>query len=264
MNTLSTSEITFNKKAAVVVISDLHLDAEEPATLRAFLHFIDDLLDSDECGALIVLGDLFEVWIGDDAPRDMASGLVSDAFRTLDQAGKAVYFMHGNRDFLLGTKFAKKNRCTLLPESAVLVYQGHRIALAHGDALCTDDVPYQAFRAQVRSSAWQSTFLGQPLAERVRLARDMRDASERNKQTAGFTDINRPAALALMQAHNAPTLIHGHTHEGKSHRVAGLPKWPDAQRHVTSDWHAANGKQRGRGDALWITPHGIERRRVRV
>lgn len=249
---------------SLCLISDLHLCDEVtphqdgPATVRAFARFTSQLALRDDCAGLIVLGDLFEVWIGDDAPADQASQAVTQAFQALRDAGKTVYMMHGNRDFLLGESFAVKAGCTLLPDCAVLQYGPHRIALVHGDAQCTDDLPYQQFRAMVRQPAWQAEFLRKPLRERQQIARMIRSESEINKSSTGYTDVNAKAAIELMQATQCPMLIHGHTHEGKSHVVHGLTDWPDAQRHVTSDWDARTQ----RGDALWITPRGIERSSV--
>lgn len=250
---------------SVCLISDLHLCDESdalhdgPATTQAFISFIHQLSQDAQCSALIVMGDLFEVWIGDDAPPTEASRAVIQSFQQLRAAGKPIFLMHGNRDFLLGAKFCREAQCTaLFNETVVVHYRGHRIGLVHGDQQCTDDTAYQQFRSMVRKPDWQATFLAKPLAERQELARSIRSESELNKSQQGYTDVNEKAVLALMQELQSPTLIHGHTHEGKSHRVKGLAAWPDAQRHVTKDWDARSK----RGDALWITPDGIERRAI--
>jgi UDP-2,3-diacylglucosamine hydrolase len=249
---------------SLALISDLHLwdeaDAlhDGPATIAAFAQFTKALARREDCAALIVLGDLFEVWIGDDAPLSDASSAVIHAFKALHAAGKRVYVMHGNRDFLLGAHFAQQSHCTLWPDVVALRYGAHRIALVHGDAQCTDDLPYQQFRRMVRHAPWQADFLRKPLAERQAMAKAIRSESEHNKQQQGYTDVNAQAALALMHATQCPTLIHGHTHEGKSHPRQGMAQWPDAVRHVTQDWDARSG----RGDALWITPQGILREAI--
>jgi UDP-2,3-diacylglucosamine hydrolase len=250
---------------SICIISDLHLcdenDAEHdgPATVQAFVSFIDALSNDAQCSMLIVLGDLFEVWLGDDAAATKASRAVLKSFRQMHAAGKAVLLMHGNRDFLLGENFSHQAQCTLVRNDALVVhYQNHRIALVHGDEQCADDLAYQQFRAMVRKPEWQAQFLRKPLSERQAVARAIRSESEHNKSQQGYTDVNAAAALALMEETQCPTLIHGHTHEGKSHQVRGLADWPDAQRHVTKDWDARSK----RGDALWITPHGIERRKI--
>ncbi len=250
---------------SLCIISDLHLcderdaDHDGPATVQAFLSFISTLCEDKNCSTLIVLGDLFEVWVGDDAAPTQASRAVIKGFKQLHAAGKTVLLMHGNRDFLLGEGFAQQAQCTLLRQDVLTVIYGtHRVALVHGDQQCTDDVAYQHFRRMVREPTWQAAFLRKPLSERQAVARAIRSESEHNKSRQGYTDVNAEAALALMQAAQCPTLIHGHTHEGASHRVHGLAGWPDAQRHVTKDWDARSK----RGDALWITPRGIERRAV--
>ncbi|MBU6438557.1 MAG: UDP-2,3-diacylglucosamine diphosphatase [Betaproteobacteria bacterium] len=245
---------------SLCIISDLHLSADEPGTLRAFSRFVQQLAHDADCSALFVLGDLFDVWIGDDRPADAASRAVLAAFGQLAAARKPVWLMHGNRDFLLADRFLALAQAQPLHDPTVLVFRGHRIALAHGDSLCTGDLPYQQFRAMVRNPAWQHAFLARPIDERERMARQIRSESERNKRTVGLTDVQPDAVLQLMQAAHAPVLVHGHTHEGRSHRVAGLAGWPDAQRHVLSDWHAHT--HRPRGDALWVTPRGVERRSV--
>jgi UDP-2,3-diacylglucosamine hydrolase len=249
---------------SLAIISDLHLwdeaDAQHdgPATIAAFTQFAQHVAQRDDCAALIVIGDLFEVWIGDDAPASAASSAVSNAFLTLRRSGKRVYVMHGNRDFLLNAQFVKQSHCLLLPDVVVVHYGNHRIALVHGDAQCTDDLPYQQFRRMVREDKWQEEFLRKPIAERQAMARAIRSESEHNKSQQGYTDVNANAVRALMQHTQCPTLIHGHTHEGKSHRMHGLPQWPDAARHVTQDWDARSR----RGDALWVTPNGIVREAI--
>jgi UDP-2,3-diacylglucosamine hydrolase len=254
-----------SRTQSICIISDLHLcdesDAEHdgPATTQAFVSFINALSKNAQCNTLIVLGDLFEVWVGDDAATTKASHAVIKSFKQMHAAGKAVLLMHGNRDFLLGESFSHASQCTLVRNDALAMhYQNHRIALVHGDEQCTDDIAYQQFRAMVREPEWQAEFLRKPLSERQAVARAIRSESEHNKSQQGYTDVNAQAALALMQTLQCPTLIHGHTHEGKSHPVHGLADWPDAQRHVTKDWDARSK----RGDALWITPKGVERRSI--
>lgn len=241
----------------VCMVSDLHLQASEPANVEAFAVLCEQLVQGQQCQALFILGDLFEIWVGDDAPDDAASLTVKASLTLLAQSGIAVYLLHGNRDFLIGKAFCAQACCTLLAEPVLLLMHGQRIALVHGDAQCTADLPYQQFRALVRNPLWQQDFLAKPLAQRMAIARKIRDESESNKQSTGYTDVAPDAVLDLMYACNAPVLIHGHTHEGASHVVRHLAGWPDAQRHVLADWHAPH-----RGDSLWITPDGIARRSV--
>ncbi|MFN7856567.1 MAG: UDP-2,3-diacylglucosamine diphosphatase [Acidovorax sp.] len=231
-------------------ISDLHLQASETATLAAFTRY----LRATEADALFILGDLFEVWVGDDAIQEPGSFEAEGcaALRACAQR-LPVYFMHGNRDFLAGEGFARHCGITLLHDPTVLVFADQRYVISHGDLLCTDDVDYQRFRAQARSSAWQQQFLAQPLAIRRAQARGMRQASEARKQSgAGYADVDDGAAMAWLQAARARTLIHGHTHKPATHTLA-----PGLQRVVLSDWDAAAMPRRL--EVLRLSPRGLER-----
>ena len=231
-------------------LSDLHLQASEPNTLAAWHHY----LQTTPADALFILGDLFEVWVGDDALDDPGS-FESQACALLQAASRqrALFFLHGNRDFLIGPGFARHTGATLLHDPTVLVWQGQRLLLSHGDALCLDDVDYQRFRVQARSVQWQEHFLAQPLAQRRAQARGIRAESEARKQSgAVYADVDGPAAIAWLQAARATTLVHGHTHRPAEHPLA-----PDVRRVVLSDWDAA--AQPPRADVLRLTPQGLER-----
>ena len=231
-------------------LSDLHLQASEPDTLAAWHHY----LQTTPADALFILGDLFEVWVGDDALDDPGS-FESQACALLQAASRqrALFFLHGNRDFLIGPGFARHTGATLLHDPTVLVWQGQRLLLSHGDALCLDDVDYQRFRLQARSAQWQERFLAQPLAQRRAQARGIRAESEARKQSgAVYADVDGPAAIAWLQAARATTLVHGHTHRPAEHPLA-----PDVRRVVLSDWDAA--AQPPRADVLRLTPQGLER-----
>ena len=231
-------------------ISDLHLQASEPATVAAWQRY----LHTTPADALFILGDLFEVWVGDDALDDPGS-FESQACALLQAASRqrALFFLHGNRDFLIGPGFARHTGATLLHDPTVLVWQGQRLLLSHGDALCLDDVDYQRFRVQARSVQWQEHFLAQPLAQRRAQARGIRAESEARKQSgAVYADVDGPAAIAWLQAAHATTLVHGHTHRPAEHPLA-----PDVRRVVLSDWDAA--AQPPRADVLRLTPQGLER-----
>jgi len=231
-------------------LSDLHLQASEPDTLAAWHHY----LQTTPADALFILGDLFEVWVGDDALDDPGS-FESQACALLQAANRqrALFFLHGNRDFLIGPGFARHTGATLLHDPTVLVWQGQRLLLSHGDALCLDDVDYQRFRVQARSVQWQEHFLAQPLAQRRAQARGIRAESEARKQSgAVYADVDGPAAIAWLQAARATTLVHGHTHRPAEHPLA-----PDVRRVVLSDWDAA--AQPPRADVLRLTPQGLER-----
>ena len=231
-------------------LSDLHLQASEPDTLAAWHHY----LQTTPADALFILGDLFEVWVGDDALDDPGS-FESQACALLQAASRqrALFFLHGNRDFLIGPGFARHTGATLLHDPTVLVWQGQRLLLSHGDALCLDDVDYQRFRVQARSVQWQEHFLAQPLAQRRAQARGIRAESEARKQSgAVYADVDGPAAIAWLRAAHATTLVHGHTHRPAEHALV-----PGLARVVLSDWDAA--AQPPRADVLRLTPQGLER-----
>lgn len=231
-------------------ISDLHLQASEPATVDAFTRY----LTHGSADALFILGDLFEVWVGDDAMAEPGC-FEAQGCAALKAAAQRmpVYFMHGNRDFLAGQGFAQHCGITLLDDPTVLTFAGQRYLLSHGDLLCIDDVDYQRFRVQARSSAWQHQFLSQPLATRRAQARGIRQESEARKQSgASYADVDHTAAIAWLHAADAHTLVHGHTHKPATHTLA-----PGLQRVVLSDWDAAALPPRL--ETLRLSAAGLER-----
>ncbi|MGP1682135.1 MAG: UDP-2,3-diacylglucosamine diphosphatase, partial [Giesbergeria sp.] len=234
-------------------LSDLHLQATEPETLARFGHY----LASTQADALFMLGDLFEVWVGDDAcdePGSFEATVAELLAATARQ--RPVYFMHGNRDFLVGASFFTRTGVVGLADPTLLVFQDQRLLLSHGDLLCLDDVDYQRFRVQARSSAWQEQFLSQPLATRRDQARAMRAQSEARKRSGEhYADVDGHAALAWLQACGAHTLVHGHTHRPAAHTLA-----PGYRRLVLSDWDFA--AQPPRADVLRATDKGLERIRI--
>jgi len=214
-------------------ISDLHLQPAEPATFNAWRAY----MAATPADAVFMLGDVFEAWVGDDAAGD-TTGETFDA----DCAGvlraaaqqRPVFFMHGNRDFLVGPALMHATGVTLLADPTVLAFQGMRWLLTHGDALCLDDHDYLAFRAKVREPHWQAAFLAQPLAHRRAIARGLRQESETRKETGvTYSDVDHRAARAWLQRAGATTLLHGHTHRPGEHDLGdGL------RRVVLSDWDA--------------------------
>ena len=237
-------------------ISDLHLNADEPATFAAF----EQYLQRTPADAVFMLGDLFEVWVGDDAisadflARPGAS-FENACARALHQASSrlALFFMPGNRDFLVGHTFMQRCGATLLADPTVLSFAGRRWLLSHGDALCLDDLDYLQFRRLVRSPGWQVDFLARPLAERQALAREMRRHSEVRKHSgADYADVDTGAARQWLQAAGARTLIHGHTHKPAEHALGG-----GLSRVVLSDWDARADTPRA--DALRLSASGLER-----
>ncbi|MBS0344263.1 MAG: UDP-2,3-diacylglucosamine diphosphatase, partial [Proteobacteria bacterium] len=213
------------------LISDLHLQADRPATVEAWRGY----LQTTPADALFILGDLFEVWVGDDAAA--LPGFEARCADLLREASarRPIYFMHGNRDFLLGQDFAARANIQLLDDPTVLVFMGQRWLLSHGDALCLEDTEYLRFREQVRSPAWQQAVLAQPLEQRRALARSVRAQSEARQREPDmvWADVDGPAAAQWLARAGARTLIHGHTHRPAVHELGqGL------QRIVLSDWDA--------------------------
>ena len=231
-------------------LSDLHLDPGHEATVQALAGY----LAHTPADAIFLLGDLFEVWVGDDALAEHGS-FESRCCALLAQAARqhALYFLHGNRDFLIGDGFARASGVALLPDPTVLAFAGQRWLLSHGDALCLDDVEYQRFRALARSPGWQQQFLAQPLAVRRAQARQARTQSEALKHGGQpYADVDSAAACAWLHAAQAQSLIHGHTHRPATHLLA-----PGLQRHVLSDWELA--AQPPRADLLRLTAAGLQR-----
>lgn len=220
-------------------ISDLHLQISEPATFNAW----QDFMQSTQADAVFILGDLFEVWIGDDVLTQAATGpdqppaFEARCAQVLLATSQrlAVFFLHGNRDFLLGPAFAKACGMTLLNDPTVLDFAGERWLLSHGDALCLDDTDYMQFRAQVRSPVWQQDFLAQPLVQRQEIARALRAKSEsRKRSAANYVDLDETASCDWLHTGRAITLIHGHTHKPADHNL------PHGLRRITlSDWDGA-------------------------
>jgi UDP-2,3-diacylglucosamine hydrolase len=214
-------------------ISDLHLQASAPQTLSALAHY----LANTPAQALFILGDLFEVWVGDDALRS-STGIEHGVAQLLRQASARLdlFIMRGNRDFLMGAKLLEACGARALPDPSVLHLGSTRWLLVHGDAQCLADVPYQAFRAQVRSTRWQRDFLNQPLDQRQALARQMRAQSEAQKKQLAkaqtpWIDLDREACLELLDTQGADHMIHGHTHQAAQHDLGlGRMRW------VLSDW----------------------------
>lgn len=187
--------------------------------------------------AFFILGDMFDYWIGDDDLAAPFHAEMATELAALAASGCRVHFMAGNRDFLLGTRFARAARLRILPDPYVMDLHGTRTVLLHGDTLCTGDVDYLAFRAKVRNAAWQRSFLGQPLDERRRLALELRAESEASQQ-AKPTEIMDAAPRAVEQAfrdHGCTRMIHGHTHRPARHeyRIDGRT----CERWVLADWY---------------------------
>jgi len=221
-------------------ISDLHLDPSRPAITDLFLAFLRE--EATSADALYILGDLFEAWIGDDTPSPAADA-VATALKAVSDAGVPVYFIRGNRDFLLGDTYAKRSGMRILPDPSVIDLYGKPVLLQHGDLLCTDDIPYQQFRAQTRDPAFQAQFLAQPLAARIAFAQKAREASQNRQaemkegdraQFETVTDVTPAEVVATFARYGVDTMIHGHTHRPATHvlQVGGR----SCQRIVLGDW----------------------------
>lgn len=226
----------------VDLISDLHLKPEEPATFEAWAQH----MRRTPADAVIILGDLFEVWVGDDGATP--GSFEARCGQVLDDCRAELAFMRGNRDFLVGRDFLARHRVRdLADDPTVLEWGTQRIVLSHGDLLCTADTAYQQFRQQVRGAHWQQAFLARPLAERQAIARQMREHSEaRHAATAPADYAQTDAALArqwLLQAH-ASTLIHGHTHQPADHALGIDAEGRALTQVVLSDWHIDAGTRR--------------------
>ena len=215
-------------------ISDLHLDESRPHITRLFLEFLDR--DASRADALYILGDLFEAWIGDDAPGEVGDQ-VADALAQLHGRRVPCFFIHGNRDFLLGDAYARRARMTLLPDPSLVEIGGERMLLMHGDTLCTDDAPYQAFRKQARDPAWQRAFLARPIVEREQFAANARAESRRYTKSLAdaITDVNADAVSSALRRHAVRRLIHGHTHRPARHEAA--LDGDSVERIVLGDWY---------------------------
>ena len=219
----------------VDMISDLHLQAGEPATFEAWR----DFLATSPADAVLILGDLFEVWVGDDAATH--DPFLQACAQVLRQASQRMHvaFMPGNRDFLMGSAFLASCGVQALSDPTVLAWDEQRILLSHGDVLCLDDTDYQRFRAQVRHASWQADFLAKPLNDRLALARAMRLQSESHKRSdAVFADADTDMALLWLKASQTTRLVHGHTHQAADHALG------EGQRHVLSDWSLDHGHRR--------------------
>ncbi|WP_299232459.1 UDP-2,3-diacylglucosamine diphosphatase [uncultured Halomonas sp.] len=233
---------------ATLLISDLHLHPGAPEITEGFLRWLEERAHGTH--ALYILGDFFEAWIGDDlldlvgvdptGNADLAAR-IARALRRLADDGTEIYLMHGNRDFLLGERFASEAGATLLADPTLVTLGGTPVLLMHGDSLCTRDEAYQAFRAQARDPLWQKQVLSMPIQERITLARKLRDQSgEANSNKAeDIMDVTQDEVIRIMAEQGVTTLIHGHTHRPAEHEleVDGQP----ARRIVLGDWQPTLG-----------------------
>jgi UDP-2,3-diacylglucosamine hydrolase len=196
---------------ARLFVSDVHLDAQRAEATEQFLGFLS--AEAAGAEALYILGDLFEAWVGDD-DQEQDNERVCRALSALAARGVACFALHGNRDFLLGAGFSERSGCRLLSDPVITQLDGERVLLTHGDALCTDDHPYQELRSVVRDPAWQRRFLALPRAHRELLADEARAGSRRHtaRTVPYIMDVNAAAVTAAFRAAQVRRMIHGHTH----------------------------------------------------
>mgnify|MGYP001484654873 FL=1 len=210
-------------------ISDLHLSDKHPELTQAFFKFLEE--SKEACTHLFILGDLFEAWIGDDDDSPIHIE-IKEALKAFTTNGPETFFMHGNRDFLVGEAFAKETGITLLPDPYTLEINNQKVILSHGDFLCTDDKDYIDFRNQVRNQDWQNNFLEKPLDERKQIAATLRADSKEatSKKSNEITDVNNQSVKNFIHEHQPDLFIHGHTHRPNIHDVGS------SKRIVLGDW----------------------------
>lgn len=214
-------------------VSDLHLEASRPDIAGQFESFLRG--EATDADALYILGDLFESWVGDDDPNEHYARIKLE-LRALAARGVPLYFMHGNRDFMIGRQFAEETGITLLEDPLVVEVHGKRVLLSHGDAYCTDDHEYQAVRRMTRDPQWQAMMLAKPLAERLAYAAQARAQSLERGTTLDevISDVNADAIRSVMQEHEVDLMLHGHTHRPAVHQLTVHER--PATRIVLGDW----------------------------
>lgn len=215
-------------------VSDLHLEADRPDIADQFINFLKtDVLEADD---LYILGDLFEAWVGDDDPNTHYAK-IKMAIRKVVDKGIPVYFMHGNRDFMIGKQFANETGIEILPDPYAVTMYGQHTLLSHGDAMCIDDTQYQRVRKMVRDPEWQKMILAKPLKERLRIAAEARRQSleQTINMSLNIMDVNQDEVIRVIRQHQVDVLVHGHTHRPDVHTVdLGNRK---AKRIVLGDWY---------------------------
>lgn len=225
-------------KNAIHFISDLHLSLDKPEITRRFLNYLQN--QATQAQSLYILGDLFDAWVGDDDNTPPIPA-IKQALQNLVAQGTLVYLLQGNRDFLMGSRFAQETGVQLLDDYACIEIDGQSVLLTHGDLLCSDDIAYQAFRSQSRTPQWQANVLGKPLWLRLLAARWYRLRSYYHKRSKNLDimDVNQQTVLQVMRQFNCRTLIHGHTHRPQHHQFE--LDHQAAHRLVLADWKKESG-----------------------
>ena len=231
----------------ILLISDLHLEEQRPDITRAFLHFLQTRARQAE--ALYILGDFFEVWVGDDGMSPFQHD-IARALRELSDAGTRIFLMHGNRDFLIGRAFCREAGCTLLKDPSIVRLNGEPVLLMHGDSLCTLDVGYMKLRRLLRNPLSLLILRTLPLSTRRKLARKLRSESraQTRMKAREIIDVTPDEVPRIMAEHGVRTLIHGHTHRPAEHALE--VNGQSARRIVLGDWDS-------QGWALQIDEQGL-------
>lgn len=218
-------------------ISDLHLSDRRPDLIRAFVQMTKELIARQEEAELYILGDFYEAWIGDDFQADWNTQ-IENALLALTHSGIKLYFLHGNRDFLIGQAWLSRVNASFMQEQTFLSIDGNAVLLTHGDEYCLEDTEYQAFRTTVRSKAWQEHVLAMPLEQRIALAAQLRNDSKTmaTEKSMDIMDVTASAVKASLEHHQCKTVIHGHTHRPDTHKA------DNCLRCVLGDWD----------DAVWL------------
>jgi UDP-2,3-diacylglucosamine hydrolase len=239
--------VSADRRNRTLLVSDLHLDPSAPAIARQFIAFLRD--EAREARALYILGDLFEAWLGDDDPDPAVREIVRE-LRALRDSGVPTYFMHGNRDFLVGSRFAAETGCTLLEDGTVVDLHGERVLLLHGDVLCTADTSYQRLRRILRNPLTLFVLRHLSLDTRRKLGRRLRAGSQMHvgSTAAEIMDVTPDEVVSALRRAGVTTMIHGHTHRPAIHalEVDGRP----ARRIVLGDWYTQGSVLEWRDDGI--------------
>ena len=248
MNSLTDSLVNSTKQEVTYFIADLHLAQNRPDMTACFLRFLKD--DATQAQRLYILGDLFEAWIGDDDDSAYLT-TIAKALNTLSALGTEIYYIHGNRDFLLGQRFAKKSAMNLLPEVDLIDLYGKSVVIMHGDTLCTRDIGYQKFRKKSRSWWWQAIVKSLPLSLRKKMAADYRkkSAAATAMKQQDIMDVTPDEVIKCLESYHSQLLIHGHTHRPAVHELTANNK--EAKRIVLGDWYE-------QGAWLKVTPTSMQ------
>lgn len=230
--------------------SDIHLHPSLPKTTDAFFQFLNE--NARKADQLYLLGDLFEYWAGDDDITTSYHSKITQALHAISTSGTQIFWIAGNRDFLIGQRFAEETGAQFLPDPSIITIANHRIAIAHGDEQCTDDLPYMAFRNMVRQEKWQRDFLQLPLAQRKKIIEGLRVNSqmEQKQKTSEIMDVNPNAIHDLFTINKVEIIIHGHTHRPAKHQ------YKEGVRYVLPDWDCDLKNKESRGGWLEIYSDG--------